>query len=394
MTKFYFTAVSNSAKKKLVASFEAENEKDARERINKVGMAILSLDVSRPIDCPKSFVFSVTEINGQEFAGEMFEESAEVVFERLEDEFSFKRVNYIFAADASEDEKAYALKNSARELAEKKIKEAERQIDLEKRTLTGSFKSLVTLNFGDKKKSTSAIENAAKYSNADEEDLTKKSEADFPDPNAMPSAVTQAAVSSDLPPSGDEIYALLQGGDPPKEDVDLSEQWQKLKDGFSNFAPDFSKKFGKFYFHITEIIVPSEGKTRLDGWRDMWKFLFPPREQKDIGRIESIKVLKRRARFNRFWIGFSEIVDLLAAVFLGYLVFGTISFYVQIPRISVLAELTLRDNLTIHFLAGTFIFLRILIFLREKFTSWCFWHTALLFLVGSLVIVFAGLNLL
>ncbi len=394
MAKFYFTAVSNSAKKKLVGSFEAETEKDARDRINKLGMAILSLGNEPPTDCLKPFVFSVTETNGREFVGELFEESAQVVFSRLEDEFTFQKINYIFAADIPEEEKIYACQNSIPELIEQKRKEEERKSDLEKRTITGSFKSLVTLNFGDKKKPASEIGNAAKYSNEGEEDLTKKTEADFPDQSQIPAVPNP--IGAEVPPSGDEIYALLKGDDDIvlAEDIDVGEQLKKLQHVFGRFFPAFSKKFGRFYFYITEIVVPSKDKTRMDGWREMLQFLFPPKQSDEKLRLERIKALKRQARFNRFWIAFAEIVDLLAAVFLGYLVLGITSFYVEIPRISELAELTLRNNFTIHFLVGAFIFLRILILLRERFTSWSFWRTALLFSVGGFVIVFVGLNLL
>lgn len=394
MSKFYFTAVSNSAKKKLVGSFESETEREARDRINKFGMAILSIGNEPPLDCLKPFVFSVTETNGQEFVGELFEESAQEAFGRLENEFTFRKINYIFAAEISEEEKIYALQNSVSELREQKRKEEEHKVDLEKRTITGSIKSLVTLNFGDKKKSASETENAAKYSNDGEEDLTKKSEVDFPDQSQVSAALNP--VGADVPPSGDEIYALLEGDENIvlAEDIDVGEQLKKLQHGFGRFFPAFSKKFGQFYFHITEIVVPSEGKTRMDGLHDMFQFLFPPKQLDEKLRLERIKALKRQVRFNRFWVAFAEIVDLLAAVFLGYLVLGVTSFYVEIPRISELAELTLRNNFTIHFLVGAFIFLRILILLREKFTSWSFWRTTLLFLVGSFMIVFAGLNLL
>ena len=165
---------------------------------------------------------------------------------------------------------------------------------------------------------------------------------------------------------------------------------QKIKLKFSNFFPNFSKKFGEFYFYLTEIIVPPVNKTRLDGWHSMQKFFSP-----DLTiEAENRRELQRKLIFERFWIALEEVIDLLAAVFIAYLLLGLTALHVDIPRISELAKVTLANNFTIHFFAGVFIFLRILILLRDKFTSWSFARTSLLFFTGSLLIILAGINLL
>ncbi|MFH0776236.1 MAG: hypothetical protein V1936_01330 [Patescibacteria group bacterium] len=388
MVKFYYTAVSNSLKRKLEGSVLAESEKDARERLNKIGMAILSIAAQQPPDWENAFEFSVIDKIGREFSGELIALSPGAVLERLADEFDLRKINYICSSSASEEEKLRARENGVREIVARKQKEEEEKTELERRTLSGSLKSLV--NMGEKKEASRWQENLKKFSSDDEEDLTKKTAADVATPD-KPEAqkihkVNLADVSASQDPAANE--------NPEEKKVTFGDRVQKFKDRFVGFFPDFSEKFGKFYFLLTEIVVPPSGKTRADGWHGLRLFLFPPREASEIAKAKSEAVLHRRATFERIWVAIEEIVDLLAAVFLAYFGLGIVALHVAMPRISALAETTLRGNLMIPFLAGVFIFLRILIFLRAKFTSWSFLRTSLLFLTGGLIVVFAGMNLL
>jgi hypothetical protein len=64
------------------------------------------------------------------------------------------------------------------------------------------------------------------------------------------------------------------------------------------------------------------------------------------------------------------------------------------PRITELAEQTLRDNILIPFLTGAFIFVRTLMYLRDKFTRARPLRTLLLFALGGAIIFVTGVNLL
>lgn len=396
MTKFYFVAVSNSAKKKIAGAVLGETEKDARERLNKIGMAILSMSSEQPADWKNAFEFTVVDKADREITGELLSENIEEVFERLANEFDLRKINYICRSDASDEEKLRARENSVREIIAKKKKEEEQKTELEKRTFAGSLKSLVKM--GEEKKPTKWEENLEKFSNVGEEDLTKKTAADVADP-AKPDAEKIKKVNLSTDHKNDESSSQkdnskTESSESLEKELSWSDQLEKIKNKFAHFFPVFSEKFGKFYFYTTEIVVPPSGKTRADGWREMRKFLFPPKDPVEVAKAESKSVLKRKAIFEKFWTAFEEIVDLLAAVFMAYLALGILALYVEIPRISELAEATLRGDLTIHFLAGTFIFLRILILIREKFTSWSFIRTSFLFLMGGLVVAFTGINLL
>ncbi|MCF7846076.1 MAG: hypothetical protein K9L85_02460 [Candidatus Peribacteraceae bacterium] len=395
MAKFYFTAVSNSAKKKLSGSIAAETEKDAREQLNKIGMAILSMGTEQPDDWQGAFEFSVADKADHEFTGEILSENPEAVFERLANEFELRKINWICRADASEEEKLQARQNSLKEIIAKKKLEEQQKTELEKRTISGSLKSLV--NMGEEKKPSKWEENLKKFSNESEEDLSKKSAADVADPD-KPDADKIKKVQLQDSQSKSEDSAAGEDSEKAAELKEDEPSWRdqlgKLKDKLLHFSPALANKFGEFYFHATEIIVPPEGKTRADGWRTMRKFLFPPRDQAEVAKAASEKVLHRKLVLERFWVAFEEIVDLLAAVFIAYFALGMTALYVEIPRISELAEQTLRGNFMVHFLVGTFIFIRVLILLRKKFTSWSFLRTSLLFLSGTVVIVFAGINLL
>ncbi|MFH1546604.1 MAG: hypothetical protein ABIE14_04465, partial [Patescibacteria group bacterium] len=71
--KFYYTAISTSVKKKLVGSISAESEGEAREKLNKAGMAILSIVVDQPDnwDTENIFEFEVLDKRSEKFLGEI-----------------------------------------------------------------------------------------------------------------------------------------------------------------------------------------------------------------------------------------------------------------------------------------------------------------------------------
>ena len=389
MAKFYYTAVSNSAKKRLAGSVFAENEKEARAILNKIGMAILSIAGEKLIewDDTKAFEFEVVSKLNEKFKGEMLAENEGEIFDRLAEEFEFKSINYIYSSNASEGEKMRAREKSVKEIIVKKQKKEAAEEEAEKRTLTGGLKALAKM--GKEEEFDQHAENLKKFSSENEEDLTKKTAADVADPD-KPEAqqikkVNLVEKAGDSVEEKDEVGSTTEG------------KLQKLKNKFTDFFPEFSEKAGKFYFLFTEIVVPQKDMTRMDGLVNMRKFLFPQKSKKELSQIqqkESEVTMRRKAATERFWISLEEIVDVLAAVFLAYFAFGMLALYIDVPRVSDLAEQTLRGNFIIPFLAGTFIFLRFLILLREKFTSWSLIRTLILFLVGGVMIIFAGMNLL
>ncbi|MFH0834693.1 MAG: hypothetical protein V2A63_04910 [Patescibacteria group bacterium] len=393
MTKFYFTAVSNSAKKKFSGSITTEDDKSARESLNKIGLAILSMSKEQPADWENVFEFSVVDKYNQEVGGEIIADDTEEVFDRLADELEIRKIVYICPSNSSEEEKLRAREDSVRNILEEKKKEEEQKTELEKRTLTGSLKSLVKL--GDDKKPTKLDENIKKFSSEYTGDHAEKMATDFADQAQSDAAGVNKTNSADGSDSEAGPHkAKTTGSD---EEPDWKTQLANIKDRLTHFFPDIVEKFSKFYFYATEIIMPPQGKTRKDGFREMWEFIFPPKAKVEIKAqiiSEDKKALRRKAVLARFWIAFEEIIDLLAAVFIAYLGLGILSLYIEIPRVTALAEMTLHNNLTIHYFAGAFVFIRILLFLREKFTSWSFVRTSLLFVFGGLILLFAGINLL
>ncbi len=406
MEKFYYIAVSNTAKKKLMGSVLSESERDAREKLNKIGMAILLIAKEKPAEWNNedSFEFAVLDKVNKEFAGEIIAENQDEVFDRLANEFEFKKINYIYRTSASEEEKAKARESSVKEIIFKKQQEEEKKEDQEKRTLMGSLKHLATMKVGEgeENKENKIVENLKKFSNEGEEDLTKKTAADVAEPDKSDA---QKIKKVDIAEESKKTYSQREDSpdaeakedsseEEPSKKVSVGEQVQNLKSKFVNFFPNFSKKFGNFYFLLTEIIVPPKDKTRNDALKEMKNFFFPSKDPAEIAKEKSKAVMKRKAVFERFWISLEEIVDVLAAVFIAYFAIGTLALYVEIPRISEIAENTLHGNFMIPFFAGVFVFLRLLILIREKFTSWSPLRTSLLFITGTMLIVFAAMNLL
>lgn len=378
MTKFYYSSVSNSAKKRVEGIILAENEKEAREKLNKIGMAILSIATEKSVgwEDANAFEFLVIQKNDEEFSGEILAENEDEVFDRLAEEFNFKKINYISRSDASEEEKMQARESGVKKIILKQRKEEEEKEEMENRTLSGGIKTLVKM--GSKKndeneKERLRLENLKKFSDKGE-DVT----------DSANSNVEQVISSVEVVDMKEEKKPTIQ--------EKIKELQEKLKTTFKRF----SEKSSKFYFLLTEIVVPPKGKTRQDGWSEM-KIFISLSKKIDLGSAadeEKSVVMRHKAIFERFWIAFEEIVDVLAAVFLVYFAIGTLALYIYIPRITDLAEQTLKDNAMIPFLVGVFIFVRLLILLREKFTSWSPLRTSLLFFSGGLVIVFAGVNLL
>lgn len=382
----------------------AENEKMAREKLNKVGMAILSITTEKPAawEDIRAFEFLVIQKNDEEFSGEILAENEDEVFDRLAGEFNFKRINYICRSDASEEEKMQARESGVKKIIHKQQKEKEEKEEMEKRTLSGGLKTLVKI--GSKESDEDGeerlrLENLKKFSDEGEEDLTKKTAVDVADP-AKPHTeeIKKGDFSLKKEDESSPQTEILEGRGSRAEEKKskFQEKIKAFKEKFKNFFPELTDKSRKFYFLLTEIVVPPKGKTRQDGWNETKLFLFPPKKIDliSIANKKNSAVMQRKAIFERFWIAFEEIVDVLAAVFLVYFAIGTLALYVYIPRVTDLAEQTLKGNAMIPFLVGVFIFVRLLILLREKFTSWSPLRTSLLFFSGGLVIVFAGMNLL
>jgi hypothetical protein len=411
MVKFYYVSVSNSAKKRLAGSISAEAEKEAREKLNKVGMAILSISSEKisEWDEQHAFEFSVTQKNDEELSGEILAEGEIEVFDRLAEEFEFKRINYIYKTTASEEEKMKAREKSVKDIIERKEQEDAQKEDMEKRTFSGGLKSLVKLTEKEKQdEEARRLENLKKFSSEGEEDLAKKTAADVADsekPDAQDikkvnlSEDTREATESEKK-TKTAVNNSLKKEDKKDAEVpktSFSKKFEDLKTKLKDSCSAFTKKAGRFYFLLTEIVVPPKGSTRKDGLKEMKTFLFPPILPKDHAQVEKEKgkiIMKRKAIVERFWISLEETVDVLAAVFLAYFAIGMLALHIEIPRVSELAAQTLNGNFMIPFLAGSFIFLRLLILLREKFTSWSPMRTSILFLTGGVMIVFAGMNLL
>jgi len=378
VTKFYYSSVSNSAKKRIEGIILAENEKEAREKLNKVEMAILSIETEKSADWEKSkaFEFLVIKKNDEEFSGEILAENEDEVFDRLATEFNFKKINYICKSDASEEEKMQARETGVKKIISKQQKEEEEKEEMENRTLSGGIRTLVKMGSkenDEEEKERLRLENLKKFSDKGED------VADPDNPNAE-----QVVSAVEIVDTKEEKKLTIQGK--------IKKSQEKIQTAFKRFG----EKSSKFYFLLTEIVVPPKGKTRQDGWSDVKIFLFPLKKI-NLGSAADEKksvVMRHKAIFERFWIAFEEIIDVLAAVFLVYFAIGTLALYIYIPRITDLAAQTLKDNAMIPFLVGVFIFIRLLILLREKFTSWSPLRTSLLFFSGGLVVVFAGVNLL
>ncbi len=403
--KFYYSAISTLSRKKLVGSVSTKSEGEAREKLNKAGMAILSITTNQQDDwsTKKIYEFEVLDKRSEKFSGEIVAKNRGEVYDRLEKEFKFKKINYICESTASEEEKIEAYENSVREIILKKQKEEEEEADEEMRTFSGSLKALAKMKITDDKKEREDLTekkptgDSAKLANEDEEDFTKKTEADFVQSQKNEGGEVKAIEKVELDADRKNEEGREEIKKEIKENAEGDEsnlkKIQIWKNKFIRFFPSFSKNASKFYYYFTEIVVPPKGKTRNDGWIEMKKLLFPTRDPIKIAKIKNEVMMKWKAFFERLWISLEEVVDVLAAVFLAYFALGILALYIKIPRISELAESTLRENFTIPFFAGVFIFFRLLLLIREKFTSWSFLRTLLLFLVGGAAIGFVGINL-
>jgi hypothetical protein len=412
MTKFYYVAVSNSAHKKIIGSLSSENEKAAREALNKAGMSILSITLEKPSewDEGKVFEFEILDKTSKKFSGEIISNNEDEIFDKFVDEFNFNKINYIYSSSISEEDKIKAREKGISEIVQRRQKNDEEKKDKEMRTFSGGLKTLVKmtnkeLEQKEKERDEKLLklarptegetdENNAEYvedNEANEKDnLTKEAEVNPKENLGEDNKYEQQKELEQKNIEENEIADELK-------EKEVSEQIRYIKDKFVKFFPIFSQQIAKFYFFLTEIIVPQKGKTRKDGWLEMKNFLFTKKKELDTDekRIKHQKlVAKRKAIAERFWISLEEVIDVLAAVFLAYLIIGIFSLYVEIPRMSELSEVTLKGSLKIHFLTGSFIFVRFLILIREKFTSWSVLRTSILFIAGSIVIAFAGINLL
>lgn len=399
MTAFYYVAVSNSAKRKVVGKVEAASEKEAREELNKMGLAILTLSSEQLTDwsAADAFEFASMDATGKKIEGEIDAKSAEQAYDRLATELGLDP-KYICKASASEEEKAKARETSVKEILAKKAQAQKIKKDAEMRTISGGLKSLVRLAEGEHK-DMAAEKNSQKFSNGGDGDLDKKTEADFMKP--------EQKESQDKPKVEADPKAKIKEGsagsshqtpvEASEEEQDAGSRFQNFRRELSTFFPGFRKKLGELYFHLTEIIVPPEGKTRKDALGKIWNLIFPPKPVKVMttpSKEGFFSPMHRKAVLQRFWIVAENVSDVLAAIFLSYLAVGFIALRFEMGVLTELAEKTLPGNLLIPFLAFVFIFFRVLIFIRDKWTSWSAWRTSLLFAAGSVAVVFVGINFL
>lgn len=368
METFYYTAVSSAAGRKVTGKIAAETEKNARKELNKIGLSILSISPEKPADwgsdeSQKFFEFEAEDSLGKVINGTVEAVNEEESYDRLVSEFNFK-VRYVCPEGASESEKEEAKKNSVKNILKLKTEKEAKEKEEKVRTLKGGLETLVKIAEGghkeEKEKTFDLKEDQENFESKDqpnqEEYKTEESE---------------------------EEGENLESGDEPKKN--------DLKTSIENFKQSFEK----IYYHLTEVIVPTKGKTRMEALKEIQAILFPKKQASEIDTKKQLDlVMRRKAIVQRLWLALENIIGALAFVFSVYIIVGGLALRFEFGYLSTLAEKTLANKMLIPFFAFTFIVLWILIWLREHFTSWSPVRTFLLFLVGGFCIFVVGANFL
>jgi len=424
-------AVSNTAQKKVVGSLLGDSEKTIRRELNRIGLALLTFSEKQPENWEDAFEFEAKNKNGEDITGEILAKNPESAFDQLST-LDLKRLIYVCRSDATEDEKIIAREESIPKIIEKKKKIAEDQQEAEKRTLVGGLKLIL----GTDKKKKLQEEIWKKYSTdkfekklipknipPGEKPIEEKKEGEIKQKflSIVKPEIEKTEIENEIktiqqkeveesPPkikfkdsaeekitSPEKIKEDGYEDENEDEDEERERMTEKIKIPFNiqlkKAIQDAKQKFGKFYFLLTKIIIPLKDKTRKDGWKEMFEYLFIPKKTEIMEDKNSLSY-QLRTFFEFFWVSVEEIVDVLAAVFLAYFLIGLASLFIEIPRVTELAEQTLKGNYLIPFLTGGFIFVRILMFLRDKFTRARPIRTSLLFLSGGTILFVSAINLL
>ena len=427
MTTFYYVAVSTSARRKMAGKIESASEKDARMELNKMGLAILTLATEKPADFKETkvstdtttFEFVAKDKFAKEVNGTIDAADREAAYDRLISEFHFE-VSAIYPSTASAEEKAKAVQEGIQPILDLKAKRKAEEDNTKKRTLRGGLESLVRLAGGkheeDKESCDIEIEKAAAKVKQTKANVTEKKEEN-------------SFKESD---SDNENLVV-------KDQSSLFDQ-KSLEDKILQ-----SKQFfNKFYFRLTELVIPREGKTRAEAWKEILQLFTDVGEKNSTGlaipsvsqeqpisqsvsqpqasaqpqikpevssqpeaqtqalpksqpakhKFSLFNPMDRKALLQRGWMIGENLTGILAFIYFVYFIFGNFALRYQWGIFTDLATNTIQGNTVIPFFAFAFIFIRLLMWLREKFTSWSPIRTALLFLSGAILLIFMGLNLM
>ena len=418
MTTFYYVAVSTSARRKMAGQIESASEKDARMELNKMGLAILTLNTEKPADFKETtastdaatFEFVAKDKFAKEVNGTIDAADREAAYDRLISEFHFD-VSAIYPSAASAEEKAKAVQEGVQPILDLKAKRKAEEDNTKKRTLRGGLESLVRLAGGKHEEDVDIDNHEAEV--AKDAAKTQKTKEN----------VTEKKEENSFKESDSDNENLVV-----KEQSSLFDQ-KSLEDKILQ-----SKQFfGKFYFRLTELVIPREGKTRAEAWKDILQLFIkedkatedsknsdspelqpsiqsqqqpqakisvksqsqtPTESQSSDHKFSLFDPMDRKAFLQRGWMIGENLTGILAFIYFVYFIFGNFALRYQWGIFTDLATNTIQGNTMIPFFAFAFIFIRLLMWLREKFTSWSPIRTALLFLSGAIFLIFMGLNLM
>lgn len=345
--KFYYVVVTNVAQKKITGTLKADSAKTVHAQLNKMGLAVLTLSQQKPANWDSDPYYLEFEFEAQDKSNSFLQGTIKapnpiVALDQLTEDLQLK-VRAIYLVNAKEEQKQIARKNSIAEIRQIKENCEKAQAEREKRTLSGGLSALVKM----------ASCNSAKS------ELEKEKSTFSPPPVTSPKLAFPKSKGS-IQPFSLENY--------------------------------FKNKFDKFYFLLTEIIVPSSNKTRQQACNELSDLFFKPKELKkeeqkqENSTWDSLRI--------QFWLGMEQLTFFLALIFGLYFLAAQIALATAPNFFSGLALKTVGENALVLFLFLTAGSLRILLFMREKFTSWSSFRTLLLFIFGALGILILGLNLL
>lgn len=396
---FYYTAVSTSGKKKVSGEVEGQSEKEARRKLNKMGLSVLTIGLQIPDAnlkglSVKNFEFEAKDKTGQRITGTVEALNREAAYERLTNEFNFE-VQSVYAANLSPVEKKLAIEEGVKTILAAKAQKADIEADAKRRTIKGGLESLVKT----KKKEISPAE----------EELLHKRLAGV----AKIKAERQARLSTEDVSGSFDTYEREEEQQKSALQKALEEKFAERKGRRESRVLDWIKaKFekagevlAKVYYHITEVVIPPKLRTRKQAWRDLFRTIFKkkvkPVEVKterlmkvpDDIKIKLKQTLDRRLFFERVWMLFEVIAAVLAALFFTYFILGNLLIRYEMGTLTDFLQNTLSSPL-IPFLTFALILLRLLMWVREKLTSWSLWRTTVLFLGSFVVLTVLGVNLL
>jgi hypothetical protein len=396
---FHYTAVSASGKKKVSGEIEGQDEKEARRKLNKMGFSILTIgleilapNTQGPV---RNFEFEAKDKTGQRISGTVDALSREAAYDRLTHEFNFE-VQSVYAVNLSPAEKKLALEEGVRTILSAKDQKAELEADAKRRTIKGGLESLVKIK--------------KKESSPEEEELLRKRLAGV----EKVKAERQARLSTEVASNNFDIYERGEEVQKSALQEALEEKLGKRKGRRESQILNWLKAklekagnvFNKTYYHLTEIIIPPKLRTRQQAWKDLFGTIFKrkvkPVEVNKFERLikvpEDIKIklkqnLDRRLFLEHFWKLFENITAILAALFFVYFVAGNLLAGYELNTLSDFLRNTLSSPL-IPFLTFALLLLRLVMWIREKLTSWSLWRTTVLFLSSFVLLVILGVNLL